>query len=210
MRKKVTVGEKAAKAKADPTKYKAIDIGHSMVEDNSIAENLLICARRHHKIFDEDEYCVGFVIASDPLIKGVMRRKFFAMLYLPSPRPEQAVFLYNKVKDQFIKRLWVLPPAFSPFPNVWSMEKLYLATSVPKGYESMKRWSMSFYNGTFWPDIRKEHNITMLSEHEYLHLHREEFIKAGAKECNTSITEPFDFSKINSNEVVEAEQLVLN
>lgn len=199
-----TVGEIAFNASQDSTKYNAREVGQALVEDNdSIATNLYEAARRHRDIFDEDEYFVGYVIASDPLIKGLMRRKFFAYLFLPSPRPEQAIFLYNKVKDEITKRLWVLPAAHSDNPNAWTMERLYLTASVPKQYETMKRWSHYFYDFTFWESIRKEHGINHLSEHEYLKLHRDEFIKAGAKDVDSSFSQPFDFNKVSIDKIVD-------
>ena len=204
MEKRETAGEKTLKAAKDTTKYDSLEIGHAMVEDNSIESGLYECVERHKNIFNEDEFCVGYVIASDPLIKGIMRRKFFAMLYLPSPRPEQAVFLYNKKLDQITKRLWVLPAAFSHNPEAWTMEKLYLSPIVPKGYHTMKRWSHSFYEGNFWEAIRLEHDIDMLSEHEYLAVNREKLIKAGCKYVETLPTDPFDFSKIGLQEVTHS------
>ncbi len=189
-----TVGEVSYKLGFDTTNYKAIEIGHELVEDGSIAKNLELCAERHCSIFDEPEFCVGYVIASDPLIKGVMRRKFYASLYLPSPRPEQAIFLYNKIKDSW-KFLWCLPAAYSPrqfditLPyeeRPWTMERLYQTpdSQLPVKYKRMKLWTDAFYDGIFWQFIRKMHNIDMLSEHEYLHVHREKLVKS----CGDQVT----------------------
>src|ERR1700678_2462524 len=83
-KKHETAGEKSLKAASDETKYDSLEVGYALTED--IAKELAICAERHNSIFDEDEYCVGYLLATDPLLKNVMRRKFFAMLYLPSPR----------------------------------------------------------------------------------------------------------------------------
>lgn len=201
--KRETAGEKTFKARQDQTKYDAREVGHAMVEDNSIESGLYECVDRHKNIFDEEQFCVGYVIASDPLIRGVMRRKFCAFLYLPSPRPESAFFLYDKNKDEIIKRLWVLPAAWSPNPAAWTMEKLYTSDIVPRGYESMKRWSTSFYNGTFWEDIRKEHNIDMLSEHEYLHANREKLVKSCGDQVTPLIPDTFDFSNVGPKKIVD-------
>lgn len=203
MAKRKTVGHEAYKASQDKTKYDSREIGHALVEDNSVANNLLQCAHRHREIFQEEEYFVGFVIASDPLIKGVMRRKFFALLHLPSPRPEQAIFLYNKTKDQFTKRLWILPAACSINPDAWTMERLYVTPNVPKEYQTMKRWTHYFYDGTFWESIRKEHNIKHLSEHEYLQVNRDKFVQAGAKDVDPSTSQPFDFTKVTIEKIVD-------
>ncbi len=200
MAKRKTVGALAVQCANDSTNYKAREIGQEMVEDNSIEEGLYECIRRHNPIFDEDEYCVGYVIASDPLICGVMRRKFFAMLYLPSPRPEQTVFLYNKRLDRITKFLWCLPAAASNNPNAWTMERLY-TQDPPKEYLRMKAWTHAFYDGCFWEFIRHHNKIDMLSESEYLRAHREEFIKAGEKDAPTSGSEAFDFGKIQIDHI---------
>lgn len=210
MVKRKTAGELTLKASSDSTKYDALEVGHALVEDKSIERELYICVGRHLEIFDENEFCVGYVIASDPLIKGVMRRKFFATLYLPSPRPEQAVFLYNKQLGRITKRLWVLPAACSMNPEAWTMEKLYLSPIVPKGYETMQRWSISFYDGIFWDFIRREHGIDMLSEHEYLKANREKLIKAGCKVPNASTSDAFDFGKIATNKIVDPDTAISN
>lgn len=219
MNKRKTAGELSLKAANDNTKYDPLEIGHALVEDNSIENGLYECIQRHNPIFAEDLYCVGYIIASDPLIKGVMRRNFFAMLHLPSPRPEQAVFLYNKRLDKIIKRLWVLPAAYSPNqdnPKIpesdrpWTMERLYLTRNVPKKYLTMKAWSIAFYDGVFWEFIRKQHDITMLSEKEFLESNREKFIQAGCKELVPSLTDPFDFSKISVYKVVNPENSVID
>lgn len=195
MKKHITAGEKAQKALQDTTKYDPLDIGHAVNHD--IETQFRITIDRHNPIFDEKEYCLGYILAGDPLIKTLVRRKFFALLYLPSPRPNQAVFLYNKGKDQITKRLWVLP-------NAWQMAKLSSATTVPKEYKTMKAWSDAFFNGTFWKFIRDMHKIDMLSEIEYLKANREKLIQAGCKEVDPSFSEPFDFSKVSAYKVVDS------
>jgi hypothetical protein len=217
MARRKTAGELSLQASSDITKYDYLEVGHALTDD--IGTQLMICAERHRNIFNEDEYCVGYVIAGDPLIKNVMRRKFFAMLYLPSPRPNQAVFLYNKSKDQITKRLWVLPPA-----DVMAM--LSERSFVDKQYLTMKAWSDAFFhswsfdeqakgwiNNTptyFFDFIRKQHGITMLSEKEYLNAHREELIKAGCKDTETIPSEAFDFSKITIEKIVDTKTAVID
>lgn len=207
---KKTIGETAFKAAKDTTNYKAKEVGHALVEDNSVADGLRASIELHKHLTSEKEFCVGYVIASDPLIKGVMRRKFFCWLYLPMPRPEQAIFLYNKELDEITKRLWVLPAAYSSNPDAWTMEKLYQAPVVPKGYETMKEWSEAFYDGHFYEFIRKQHNIDMLSESEYLNANREKLIKAGCKEIKSGLSESFDFSKITINKIVDTKNALVS
>lgn len=188
-----TAGELSIKCSLDETKYDSLEVGHALTED--IAKELEICVRRHNPIFDEQEYCVGYLLATDPLIKNIMRRKFFAMLYLPSPRPNQAIFLYNKTFDRFTKRLWVLP-------NAMTMAELSECPIVHKSYQSMKEWSDAFFDGTFWDLIRTQNNLNMLSETEYLDQNREKLVKSGCKQTKSLPSEPFDFSKITTNKSV--------
>jgi hypothetical protein len=105
-------------------------------------------------------------------------------------------FLYRKSNDD-IQLLWTLPTAHV-MASVSSMGY------VSPIWERTKRWSDSFYKGTFWETIRAEHGIEMLSEEEYLCAHREELIQAGCKEVDASFTDPFDFSKITVNKVVNS------
>lgn len=198
---KETAGKLAYKASQDPTKYDALEVGYALTED--IAKELAICAHRHREIFAEEEYCVGYVLASDPLIKNVMRRKFFAFLYLPSPRPNQAVFLYNKKLDKFTKRLWTLP-------NAWTMACLSELTVVDKAFKEMKGWCDAFFDLKFWETIRQQHNITLLSEIEYLNANREKLIKAGCQELRPSKPDPFDFTKISAYKVINSEDTLVN
>lgn len=203
-----TAGALTLKAKADNTKYDAREVGEAIVDVDGVAKELLECAHRHRNIFDEDEYFVGYVIASDPLIQGVMRKKFYADLYLPSPRPEQAMFLYNKPKDQFTHRLWVLPAAYSENSDAWTMEKLYLATDVPKAYKTMKTWTHAFYDGYFWKQIRKETGKNFLSLYEFLEVNRDKLAHTTTDQVDTSLAETFDFSKVTMGQVKDTEQVV--
>lgn len=200
MVRKETVGALALKAANDPKNYNTLEVGHDLTQD--LAEQLKICAERHWDIFNEDEYCVGYVIASDPLIKGVMRRKFFAYLYLPSPRPDQTVFLYSKRWNRFVKRLWTLP-------NYVKMAELSEMATVPPQYKDMKGWCDAFYAFKFWQYIRKQHGIDMLSESEYLNANREKLIQAGCQEVKAPVSDPFDFSKVATYKVIDSDQVAL-
>lgn len=186
----------AKKARQDNTKYLAREVGEAMCHD--IDKQLRDCIEKHKNIIMEDEFCIVRIIATDNLIHGLKRIKYYAWPYLPSPRPNQAVFLYNKPLDKITKRLWVLPNAFT-------MAELCEKPVVPKEYETMQAWSIAFHNGTFWDYIRHDQNIDMLSEREYISKHREELIKAGCKLPDTRIAESFDFSKIEIKEVVDTQ-----
>lgn len=193
MPERLTGGELDHKCSLDKTKYDPLEVGYALTND--ILDQLYECAEKHDRIFDEDEYFLVLIIAYDPLIKHLRRHKYYAFPFLPSPRPQQVVFLYNKV-TQKIKRLWSLPDA------------KVMATISEMGYvaplwSNTKGWCDAFFSGDFYSFIRRQHNICHLSESEYLDLHREEFLKAGAKESPSSAPEPFDFSKIKIDHIVD-------
>lgn len=196
----ITAGQLSIKAKRDQTKYDALEVGHAMADD--IGEQLRQAIENYKPIIDEPEFCVVMVLAKDPLIDNVVRRKFYCWPYLPKPRPNQAVFLYDKQLDRITKRLWVLPCDMV-------MAELASLHHVDKRYETMQAWSIAFFKGTFWEYIRHEHGIDMPSEHEYFLQHRDELIKAGCKIPDSTAIEPFDFSKISIKKVVDPVDAVL-
>jgi len=198
----VTAGELGRKALADTTKYDALEVGHAMAED--IGVHIRESIEKNKNIINEPEFCVVMIVAKDPLIKNLIRRKFYCWPYLPSPRPNQAVFLYNKIKDKITKRLWVLPCA-----EVMA-ELAGTNIIVHKRYETMQAWSVAFFKGTFWDFIRHMHDIDMPSEHEYFLAHREELIKAGGKLPDANFSEPFDFSKVAIEKIVDTKTAVTN
>jgi hypothetical protein len=196
-----TAGYLSKKAKEDSTNYNLIEIGHAIVD--GIHEELRKCREIYNLKFNEDEYCLVRQCANDCLITNVKRYKYFGYLYLPSPRPDQTVFLYNKPLDIITKRLWTLPSAAR-------MAQLAVTTSpVPENYQEMQAWSIAFFKGKFWEFIRWQHKIDMLSESEYLTQHRDELIKAGCKLPYSPFSEPFDFSKIGIKQVVDTQETIL-
>lgn len=195
-----TAGELSKKALSDTTKYDAQEVGYAMSTD--IETHLREAIENYKDLIDEDEFCVVMVIAKDPLIVNLIRRKFYCWPYLPKPRPNQAVFLYNKRLDKITKRLWVLP---------CDMVMAELASDgfkVHKRYETMQAWSIAFFKGEFWDYIRWEHDINMPSEQEYLLAHREELLNSGCNLSNRAVVEPFDFSKIQINNIVDTQTAV--
>lgn len=193
-----TAGELSKKAMADTTKYNALEVGHAMAD--KIETQLYESIQKHKSMIMEDEFCVIMVIAKDPLIKNLIRRKFYCWPYLPKPRPNQAVFLYNKRLDKIVKRLWILPS------DMVMAELAGTSIIVHKRYATMQAWSVAFFKGTFWEYIRHEHDITMLSEHEYFLEHRQELIEAGCQLPDANSTEPFDFDKIAIEKIVDTQQ----
>src|SRR5271166_320140 len=230
MKNKVTAGELSKKALSDTTKYDALEVGHALADE--IAPQLRQCIENHKSIINENEFCIVMLIAKDPLISNVIRRKFYAWPYLPKPRPNQSVFLYNKAKDAITHRLWILP-------SDMVMAELHSLSHVDKVYQTMKAWSDAFYKGWkyvrpnifrhgwdkltgnqsgyfvntdpfhFWNYVRKDQNIDMLSEHEYFLKHRDELIQAGCKIPDATYSEPFDFGKVAIKEIVDTQAPVI-
>ncbi len=201
MEQRKTAGELSKQALSDTTKYNALEVGHALVED--IPALLRESIELYRNIIDEPEFCVVMVIATDPLIKNLMRRKFYCWPYLPKPRPNQAVFLYNKGLDKITKRLWVLPSAMV------MAELAGTNVIVHKQYETMQAWSVAFFKGTFWEFIRYQHQIDMPSEHEYFLAHRDELIKCGGKLPDATYSESFDFSKVAIEKIVDTKQAIV-
>lgn len=209
MEKRPTAGELSLKASRDCNKYDALEVGYALTSD--IQKQLEMCIQNHNPIFNEDQYCVGWVLASDPMIKNVMRRKFFAFLYLPKPRPNQTVFLYDKRRNMIIKRLWTLP-------NAATMAELSEMSTVDPRYAEMKMWSDAFFKGWkyrkkdnaminqnpshFFDVIRKQHGINLLSEKEYLNCHRERLVKSCGNNVEPLIPDSFDITEVAKKQVV--------
>lgn len=206
---RVSAGELSRKAMADTTRYDATDVGHAMADD--IEKHLEECLEKHLSYVDQegkhsfamlDEFCVVMVLAKDNLIKNVIRRKFYCSPFLPSPRPNQAVFLYSKGQGRIIKRLWVLP-------SDQVMAELASLAVVDKRYKTMQAWSVAFFEGKFWEYVRYESGTKMLSQQEYISQHREELIQAGCKLLDPSYTQAFDFDKINIEKVIDTQEALV-
>lgn len=186
-----TAGELAVKAASDKVSYNSMEVAHALCDD--VLEQIWICIDKHKPIINESVFCVVMVTAGDPLIKNMMRRKFYAWPYLPSPRPQQTCFLYRRSSDD-IQYLWSLPDAMT-------MAELSSMPGVAQQWQRMKFWCDAFYSGRFHEHIRRQHGIILESESEYLNSHRKELIQAGCKERKTLVADPFDFSKISAKKV---------
>jgi hypothetical protein len=195
-----TAGQLSNKAISDKTDYNLLELGHAIVA--GITDELRNIIETYKTMINEKEFCVCRQKSTDPMICPLLRYKYYCWPYLPSPRPDQNVFLYNREKDEITMRLWTLPSAAR-------MAQLASTMSlVPKEYQEMQAWSVAFFKGTFWEYIRHQHKINMPSEHEYFLQHREELIKAGCKIPDSSYSEPFDFSKINIKKIVDTQAAV--
>lgn len=193
---RITAGELAQKALSDTTKYDSLEVGHAMVDD--IEKHLYESVAKHLPIIDEPEFCVVMVIAKDPLIKNLIRRKFYCWPYLPKPRPNQTVFLYERAAGKITKCLWCLPC------DMVMAELAGTDVIVHKRYQTMQAWSVAFFKGRFWEYVRYDKGINMPSEHEYFLAHRHELIKAGCKLEDFGCRESFDFGKISVNTLVDS------
>jgi len=193
-----TAGALAQQALSDKQSYHSMDVANALCND--ILKEIWKCIDIHYNIIDEPEFCIVVLLVGDPLIKNLKRRKFYAWPYMPKPRPNQSVFLFRKDTDD-IQRLWVLPECAT-------MTLLSEASHVRKQWATMKKWSDAFFAGMFWELIREENGIELLSEQEYLEMHREELIQAGCKEPTVRIVEPFDFDKSFGVKVVDSNKIV--
>ncbi len=199
--KRKTAGELSLKAASDTTKIDPLEVAHALTDD--VYEQLCICAQRHLPIISEDEFFIVLIVAGDPLIRNVRRHKYCALIHLPQPRPQQTVFLYNRHTNKF-KRLWSMPDAKT-------MAVIDEMGYVAPQWQNTKRWVRSFYAGTFFEDIRKEHGIKHLSESEFLDSHHDELVKMGFKNPSSSVSNAFDFTKLmtplsESQDVVDADE----
>ncbi len=190
----MTAGAKSLKAAGDSSRYCGIEVAEAQMHD--VSKQVFKNAHDHVDKFDEPEFFVVMVRASDPLIHGLVRQKFYSYPYLPSPRPEQAVWIYYKAQDR-VKFLWSLPPAKV-------MAALSEANVVDKKWKRSKGWCDAFFDGSFWTHIRKESNLTHLSEHEYLHANREKLIQASGDQVAPLDSDAFDFSQITTNQVINS------
>jgi len=191
-----TAGELSRKAFEDTTKYDALEVGHALADDLDV--QFRICIENYRDKINENEFCLVMLISSDTLIANLQRRKFYAWPFLPKPRPNQSVFLYNKSLDRITHRLWVLPSAMV-------MAELAEAGAVHKRYETMQAWSIAFFRGTFWDYVRHDQGITLQSETEYRSQHSQKLIEASAHESEFAFSESFDFDKISIDHIVDTQ-----
>lgn len=211
-RKQKTVGQASLEAKADTTRYDPLEIGDALTND--ILIEVWKCIDAHHAKINEPEFCVVMLRASDPLIHGVMRRKFYAWPYLPKPRPEQIVFHYAKANDT-IQRLWSLPSAKV-------MAVLSEMSHPAPQWKQTKSWCDAFFHGfrydkkqniwinkkpeAFYEFIRMTSNVDMPSESEFLNAHHAELLKASRNQIEGDLPDAFDFSKILKTKVVNSDK----
>lgn len=191
-KRRKTAGELSLKAASDKDRYDLREVAEAALSD--IPAQVYECARSHLEKLNEPEFCVVLIRAGDPLLHNAVRKKTYAWLYLPDPRPEQAVFLYRKANDS-IKLLWSLPSAKV-------MAVISEMRNVAPQWASTKRWSDYFYSGKFHEMIRKEHGIKLESQDEYLNANREELIKAGCQHFDADLADAFYFSKVLPDKIV--------
>jgi hypothetical protein len=198
-RRRYTAGEMSLKASQDSATYNGVEVAEATFA--GLHGELLKNAHDHIAKIDEPEFFVVWIRAGDPLLYNARRYKIYSYPYLPSPRPEQAVFLYIKAKDS-LTFVWSLPPARV-------MAAISEATVVQKKWARTKGWCDAFFDGKLWELARKQQQFNHLSEIEYLKANREKLIKAGCKEGPPLEPEAFDFTKITTDQVVHSQPPVL-
>ena len=196
MSEHITAGAKSLIALGDNAIYDGREVSEAKFWD--VPKQLFECAHRHIPIFGEEEYFAVMQVAGDPLIYTLERHKFYCDLFMPDPRPEQVVFLYNKTLDQ-MQFLWSLPPAKI-------MCTISEAHVVDRKWRRTKLWCDAFYQGKFWGLIRKQNNITHLSKIEYLSANKSRLIEASGKNVESFLANTFDKGQVTVEKVVNLKQ----
>jgi hypothetical protein len=184
---KITAGEKCFKASQDTSFHDPLDI--AMADLEGVYENLTQCAHSHISKIGEPHFFIVMLICTDVLIKGLQRRKFYADIFLPDPRPNQLVCMYEKKLDS-MKRIWSLPS-----PAV--MAVISSTDLVDDVWKMTKYWCDAFYNRDFHQKIRDQWKITDLSREESKKssLYRENIIKFRSQNDCPFLSKPFDAFK---------------
>lgn len=190
-----TAGELALKASLDETKYDPLEVGHAVTDDTY--KQLLECGQAHEEVFDEPEYFIVRLVATDCLIRNARRHKYYGWLWLPDPRPQQSCFLYKK-GSPIIKRIWSLPDA-KVMAIISEMPR------VAKQWELTKFWCDAFFARKFHERIRDQYKITHLSQAEFISAHRKKGVEPSSDDISSADSNSFDFSKFLAPEVVNPE-----
>lgn len=194
LKDKPTAGSLCLKASGDSHIYDPLEIAYGMTD--KVMQGITECIEAHEKILGEEEFFVILQRASDPVLKNVIRQKFYADIFLPEPRPEQMVCLYKK-KDSSVIRLWSLP-------NAKVMAVISEMNWVDERWEKTKFWCDAFYSGRFFDLIREQYHFTHQTKKEFLNSNREKFVHSCGDDLNTSISESRDGSEIGMNEVISS------
>ena len=143
--------------------YSHFDLGYTF-SNTKIQEGIEECVNLHWNTFHESihQFCVVcFLAFGEGSLAHVVRTKFCAVPYLPSPCPLQSVWLIDKRTEKG-KLLWSLPHAerITEISEEFSFDPHALR---------MKQWADWFFMGAsvFWENIRKMHGISMLSDSEH-------------------------------------------
>jgi hypothetical protein len=178
-----------------------LEVAHAVCE--TTIEDLRECATIHNPIFDMDEYYIVLVLVKDSMDDKLTRRKFYGYPFMPKPRPDQSVWLYNKKSDKIV-RLWVLP-------NAATMAYISERSWVAPRYETMKQWSDAFFAKKFWEFIRQQQKRNdLLSEDEALALNFDELIQRGEDDIDSIRAKPLDSIKAEAEEFIDAQKVVVS
>lgn len=151
----------------DTTNYDAMEIAEQGV--NTLEKQLQIAIDRGRQQFSENVFSVIMLFKQDPRQTTVLKRVFTASPFMPKPRPDQAVWVYNRITDK-LTFMWSLPNA-----HITSCLSVMLAP--PKYWQRTATWCRAFFEGRLVDLIRKETGITLETEREFLRSHREELAK---------------------------------
>lgn len=162
------VGQMQNEALADSTRYDVRDISQAVIDD--LPKHLWECVDKYKPIYDEPMFCIVMLLVDDNVLKGIVRRKFYAWPFLPKLRANQTVWLYRK-GDDTLDMLWSMP---EPMTMAW----LATVSPPPKNLERMKHWVDAYFDGRFYEAIRKDNKLRLETESEYLKNHAVELRKA--------------------------------
>ena len=194
-----TLGEVSHDLSKDTTKYDMLEVAHAVCANTR--EDLQACARIHNPIMDMDEYYIMMVLVKDNIEDKLGRRVFCALAFMPKPRPDQAVWLYNKMSDR-IERLWVLP-------NAATMAYISEMSWVGPRYESMKRWSDAFFEKKFWKLIRQEQDRPdLLTEDEAFSINLDELVKRAGDGVESIRAKTRDSIQTDAEEFIDSQKPV--
>lgn len=194
--KRKKAGQLNAELRKETCPYEAGEVVQEMTKD--IPEQLYQCARNHREVIDEPEYCVIMLLRKEPHLENIIRHLYFAWPYMPKPRPDQSVFIYNKAKDS-LDLLWTLPPAHA-------LAMLSEMQVVDQGYFNMKKWCDLYWDELkgkrVWAEeIRKWTGCKLETEDEFLKAHSEELAKLSLNFPDSGGSDSLNFTVVDGQKV---------
>lgn len=149
-----------------------LDMGHAFCD--KVYKGIIECIDRHYDTFSVTKFCAVCTLShGEGGLKYLIRSKYYATPWLPTPFPNQSVWLFDK-EDGSTLFLWSLPG-----PMKMAMLSEEFSYNILHNEKRTKIWCDAFFKGapSFWKTIREMHGIDMLSEMEIENRNR----KMGAK-----------------------------